>query len=514
MVLNLISLYLFGAVLVTSFLTTYVIARGRTNYLKAFSALSFCGSLYLFGYLLEINSTNMQQMIFWNQIQNLGLPFIPALWLIVALLYTKRIQFLQRRTLALLLFVPVMTFFLRLTNSFHHIYYSEFELRQFAEFSLLYMGKGPWYYVQAIYILVCVTIITYVFYREYTKSIQSDQSWFRVLLYSSILPIMGLILIASNFLGLSIDYAALLLPISYVLVMFAIVKYDFLEIQTLARDTMFENSSEAMVLMDKESRVIDYNKAAQDLFSSLSISLQRCALENILGSQQELMDILKSPNSCDFQCMQDGEKRYFEIGSNNILNAYGKNIGNLKSFRDITETKVVQETLKVLATVDALSGLYNREHFMELAQKEFNRCKRYNQVFSVVMMDIDHFKAINDTKGHAAGDAVIQEIGRLITVHFRKTDISGRLGGEEFALVLTNTSTENARIVAEQFRKAVGDTKVVYDHSDICLTISIGIAPYFSEAETLEEILKCADEAMYESKAKGRNCTTLKDSHD
>lgn len=509
MLLNFISLYLFGAVLLTSFLTTYVFNRGRTSYLKTFSALSFCGCLYLFGYLLEINSTNLKQMIFWNQIQNIGLPFIPALWLIVALLYTKRIHVLQQRTLALLLFVPIMTFIFRLTNSFHHFYYKAFELQQTAGLSLLSMQKGPWYYVQGMYILSCLIIITIVFYREYAKGIHTDQSWFRVFLVSSMLPILGLILIVINFLGLGIDYAALLLPISFVLIMFAIVKYDFLEIQTLARDTMFENSSEALVLMDKDFRIIDYNKAAQDFFSSMDISLQRSTLEDILGNQHELVNIFKRPTASEFQCMQS----VYEIRSNTIQDAYGRNIGSLKSIRDITERKAVQEKLKVLATVDALSGLYNREHFMQLAQKEFERAKRYNQVFSVVMMDIDHFKAINDTKGHAAGDAVIQEIGRLITAHFRQTDISGRLGGEEFAIVLTNTAIADARLVAEQFRDAVAEANVIYDHSVISLTISIGIAPYFSEAESLDEILKYADEAMYASKASGRNCTTLKATH-
>jgi uncharacterized membrane protein YhaH (DUF805 family) len=106
----LLSLYLIFAVIVTQFFAAYFFSKGRTSYRKAFSALVLCVSVYLFGYLMIINSSNLQEMIFWNQFQYLGLPFISVLWLMVALLYTKTIYFLRSRMALLLFFVPVITF--------------------------------------------------------------------------------------------------------------------------------------------------------------------------------------------------------------------------------------------------------------------------------------------------------------------------------------------------------------------------------------------------------------------
>jgi len=187
-----------------------------------------------------------------------------------------------------------------------------------------------------------------------------------------------------------------------------------------------------------------------------------------------------------------------------------KNLETLESvFSKHVET-LVEEKLKVLATTDELSGLNNRRKFMQDAEIEFERAKRYKLLFSVLMLDIDNFKLINDTYGHAAGDAVIREFGKLISNNFRKTDIYGRIGGEEFSVIVQNTSIYNALLVADNFRKLVAKLEVVYNNIIINLTVSIGISSYATNAKNIAEILKYADEALYESKAKGKNCITLK----
>jgi hypothetical protein len=113
---TLLSLYLVFAVILAQFFAAYFFSKGRTSYRKAFSAMVLCISVYLFGYIMIINNNNLQEMIFWNQFQYLGLPFISVLWLIVALLYTKIIYSLKIRMALLLFSIPVITFFMRLTN--------------------------------------------------------------------------------------------------------------------------------------------------------------------------------------------------------------------------------------------------------------------------------------------------------------------------------------------------------------------------------------------------------------
>lgn len=119
---TLFSLYLVLAVILSQYFSAYFFSKGRTSYRKAFSALVFCISIYLFGYLMIINSSNLQEMIFWNQVQYFGLPFISVLWLTVALLYTRTICSLKTSTALLLFAIPVLTFLIRLTNSWHHFF--------------------------------------------------------------------------------------------------------------------------------------------------------------------------------------------------------------------------------------------------------------------------------------------------------------------------------------------------------------------------------------------------------
>lgn len=127
---------------------------------------------------------------------------------------------------------------------------------------------------------------------------------------------------------------------------------------------------------------------------------------------------------------------FFEINTLALEIYHDKQPKMLKSIRDITEKKEAQEKLTILATFDSLSGLYNRAEFTKLALREFSRAERDNQKLSLLMIDIDRFKNINDTFGHAAGDEVISLMGRIITSSFRKSDFAGRLGGDEFVVLL------------------------------------------------------------------------------
>ena len=475
--------------------------------MKVFSALSFCISIYLFGYLMEINSTALEDMIFWNQVQYLGLPFFPPLWVIVALFFKKRVNIFLGWKQILFLLIPCMTFFMRLTNSYHHLYYRSMTVQHTAVISLLFLGKGPWYYVHSLYLFICMMISTTIFYIEYIKSKQSENMQYPILFLASFIPCFGLCLILLDYLGLGIDYTALLMPVSMALIMYAIYRYDFLEVKTLARETLFENSSDGMLLLDIDNRIIDYNKAIKELFPT---TMMDCDLVDLLGDKKDLIDVFKSVDSHDFMLPHGGEEKFFEISSSVIRNVSGNTIGVLKSVRDITENKKLQKKLNIMATVDELSGINNRRHFMELAQKEFERSKRYGQTFCVLMMDIDFFKSINDTRGHAGGDTVIRMFGSLMKVNFRKSDILGRLGGEEFAVILTNTPIDEARLAAEKFREAVSKAEMCYESLPIPITISIGVSSFFNESESFDEILKYADEAMYVAKAQGRNRIALK----
>ena len=505
-----LSIYLFFALMLTLFFAVYFLAKSRTDYSKAFSALVLCISVYLFGYLMVINSTDLHEMIFWNQFQYLGLPFICVFWLLVALLYTKTINTLKNKIVLLLFLVPAITFLLRLTNPWHHLFYNSFEMRMLFGYYALYMERGFWYFVNISYTIFCIILTVIVYFKVYLKNrADHTKSHFLVFLFASLLPLLGIGLVIFAFDEMNVDFAALGMPVSLLIIGYGIQKYDFLEIRTLAREKIFENNLTGMVILGPEQRVIDYNKAAKDFFEKLGISLDDYPLELLLKRRPDLLEVFKSETPQNFSLVFDGEERFFEIDVVPLGRSHDGDMRMLKSIRDVTEERKIQEKLKILATTDSLSGLYNRLEFMNLAQQEFVSTKRNKRKLSLLMMDLDFFKNINDTFGHAAGDEVIREMGRIIRSSFRKDDIAGRVGGEEFAVVLRNTFLKEAIRVAEQFRETIAGKKVIYGEQEIGFTVSIGVAAFCGRTDDsnhIEDILKRADDALYKAKASGRNC--------
>lgn len=179
---------------------------------------------------------------------------------------------------------------------------------------------------------------------------------------------------------------------------------------------------------------------------------------------------------------------------------------------DVTELKTTQRELEsrvkeldILAATDSLTGIGNRRHFLERAEDELARSKRYNLPLVFLMIDIDHFKSINDTYGHNTGDDVLKSMASTLQYTMRTTDIVGRLGGEEFGVLLIQTGTDEALVIAERLLKALQSVCVLTKSGSICYTVSIGLSAYEGEDDSMESLMKRADIALYRAKESGRN---------
>ena len=173
-----------------------------------------------------------------------------------------------------------------------------------------------------------------------------------------------------------------------------------------------------------------------------------------------------------------------------------------KAFRLTRQMERAHNISTRAAQTDELTGLMNRRAFFEHAQLLYEQCRHNQQPLCALMMDMDHFKAINDTYGHQAGDQVLRQIGGVISTSFRQADVYGRLGGEEFAVLLPNTSLETARDIAEQLVKAISGLAAEPVHG---LTASLGVASTHAQVQDLHALMNTADKALYRAKAQGRN---------
>ena len=190
--------------------------------------------------------------------------------------------------------------------------------------------------------------------------------------------------------------------------------------------------------------------------------------------------------------------------------------GNVERFcmlvYDVTEQALgkrgmeyLNEELKTASRVDGLTGLYNRRYWQERFDEMHKLCVRREKPSTALMLDIDHFKRINDTYGHQAGDKVIKMLAALIKRCVRETDLAGRYGGEEFAIILNDSSVEDAKIVAERIRQLAQRLVVEHEGESISFTVSLGLAQFTPDFKGALAWLECADQALYEAKENGRN---------
>ena len=173
--------------------------------------------------------------------------------------------------------------------------------------------------------------------------------------------------------------------------------------------------------------------------------------------------------------------------------------------RTHVELKRAKEKLLQLATTDELTEIANRRYFMDRLKNEFDRAKRYESRYSLLMIDIDYFKSINDNHGHKGGDKVLQSAASVMKKSLKTSDVIGRVGGEEFSVILPETDIKAALFIAERLRKRVEETAVVHDEEQIFITVSIGVSQSLNGDQSVDDIYIRSDSAMYTAKKNGKN---------
>lgn len=269
--------------------------------------------------------------------------------------------------------------------------------------------------------------------------------------------------------------------------------------------------SEGITIIDADDKLVLYNsQAAEYLGIDQGKMYVGMSLEEIVGSGG---DTPLDPGSLLMQQLdasREGKPQFFEreVRDGRILSVRANPIpggGVITLYTDITERKAFEKRLIEMATLDELTGLVNRREFFTLGHHEERRAAREGHVVSVMMVDADYFKKINDTYGHATGDDVLRDLAEHCRTIFRKTDIVGRYGGEEFAVILPGAQEDMAKIIAERLRKSIEESTVKSDQGDVRYTVSIGIASAEGRDVKIEELLDRADRALYTAKAQGRN---------
>jgi len=282
------------------------------------------------------------------------------------------------------------------------------------------------------------------------------------------------------------------------------VRFNIFDIISIATISAMEHIKEGFVLVDENNNYLSSNPAAAEMFPDIMALRKGESIFAVKNWPGELGNM--ESHSAEFSMKEaraEGVK-YFRASLSPVYSENRAVMAKIIIFSDITDSVILMKELEIAACCDGLTGLYNRRHFSELANASIKRAFRLKQPIYAGMLDIDFFKSINDTHGHAAGDMILKTVALIIRQTIRSYDLVGRYGGEEFVFLITDLEAPDAFNIVERIRENIENHVTVYEGIKIKITCSIGLA-CFLEDDTLETSLRKADTALYAAKNLGRN---------
>ncbi len=225
----------------------------------------------------------------------------------------------------------------------------------------------------------------------------------------------------------------------------------------------------------------------------------------------------------EYPCHSPTEKRWFRLRATRL--SLDRLAACVVAHENVTTEKLAEEALRqterklreslereqVLARTDGLTGVVNRRHFLELADHGCAVARRYGVPLAIMLFDIDGFKEVNDSLGHQAGDEILKEVARRAGEELRSADVLARYGGDEFIVLIPESTAQQAAVVAERIRKAIAGRGIDTNARAATITIRAGVSDMQANSDTVEDLIQRADRALYEAKSKGRNCVVIHD---
>lgn len=504
---SLIRIYLLCVTMFVVVFAVRVRTLNNTDYTKTAIMLCLAVCFYILGYTLELGAQSPDQILFWNRIEYLGIPFVSALWLKTTLKYVGTYDRHKKLYFLAIFIIPLITLVLRMTNEYHHLYFASVDFAR-AFGGLLFVKKsGPWMYVQMVHSSTMIFMSMGLFTVDSARREERASGKIFLIAAASFFAVTGLVLSQIRPFGLPIDYMAMCLPVTCVMVMLAISKYDLLETKSIARSKVFEESSDAILIINRKNVVLDYNSSAGSLFEKMDIQLKNKNLSVIFAGQKDILRSLEDDESSIVKLGIEGKERYYDITTENIGDHH-RTLGRIKTIRDLTEIYKLNEELKKQAMTDELSVLSNRRAFIQTGKEWVQKAEGSGSALHLLMMDLDHFKNVNDMYGHPIGDLTIRDFAQILTNNFGSGCLVARLGGEEFAVLLSDFSDDKVQEMINNLLHNAEQHEYNYFGDRFHVTVSIGMTKK-QNRQSLESMMSKADKALYQSKNHGRNRVTI-----
>ena len=488
------------------YILIYIIVKRKqfTKIINLFILTTACTVIYCFASAFALLSTSIEQIAFWTTIQYMGMPFSPPLGLLFVMSYLgKKVPI--RRVIALFV-IPVISLVMVATNQFHHLHYRVFELEPTLGAPFVHLEIGTWYMIHGVFTFGCMFVAFLFLIFRWKETTKVYKLQLIALMFGQLVPMVTAFLYLVGLTPPGVDPVPMVLWLTSLLYLWAISTSRLFTIMPIAKDAIFNSINDGVIVLDETNRLIEYNQACKTMFSQLNKSMYGLDFNDVWielsGNAFPFNEEMKPFN----QEVQLGRsERVYQVRTSYLIN-HQQCKGLLIIFTDITDLKQLQVKLEHLAYYDDLTKIFNRRAFFEQSKRDFSLAKEQGLPFSVILLDIDYFKKVNDTYGHHVGDQLLVHIVNVFESQLKEDALFARYGGEEFVLALNGHGADDGYALATRLCGYLRTKPFITSEGNIPITVSCGVAEATNEdGETLYKLLNKADKALYEAKGEGRN---------
>jgi diguanylate cyclase (GGDEF)-like protein/PAS domain S-box-containing protein len=510
--MNQYSLFIFlapFALLISCGTAVYCWRHIRVHCARTLSWVLIAASFYLIVNSLELLVINAAVKVFFAKVEYLAISIIVLYWFAFALEYAGKEKWLEGKVFHWFWVIPCITVLLVFSNEIHHLIWVKYQIVEMGGFlSMRVITYGFWFpvFIAYCYFIILTGVALVIWQSIPGKKVYKSQSLWIVT--GALLPAIGNVVYVFHIIpGLYKDYSALTYALGGLFYTLGIFRFRLFSLTPIARATLIDHMSDGMIVIDLEQQVVDFNPAVRQILSMPDDLIIGGYCKLLSPFIDELNNLIDQPEFRTEINLPVGQKTCsFDLTVRRLYDHYQNNIGYLVTLHDISELKKLLQATRKMAIMDSLTDLFNRRQFFHLAIEETERTRNSQDSFSLMMMDIDNLKTINDTFGHKTGDLVLKFFANFLRQSLRGTDIIGRIGGDEFIVLLTATEKTSALRLAERLNGQLAQQRIETSEGNISLTVSMGITDYKGEeGVTLDHLIEQADQALYQAKNLGRN---------
>ena len=477
-----------------------------TNIANYFIFYTASITIYCFASAFGLMATTLGQMKVWTMIQYVGMPFSPPLGLLFIMQYLG--MNLTKKKCITLLTIPFISLIMVATNDFHHLHYRVFEIDPTLGVPFIHQEIGIWYMIHGVYIFACMFIAFFLVLFRWKETAGAYRPQLISLMFGQLVPMLTAFVYLIGWTPPGIDPVPMVLWVSSLLYLWSIKTSRMFSIMPIAKDAIFNSINDGVMVLDESNQFIEFNQACKSMFPVLNNSMFGMDFDKVwfdLSGNPFPSELAAAASTQEIQLANGNSKRIYQVRTSALKHENNRK-GLLLIFTDITELKRLQVKLEHQAYYDELTQIFNRRAFYQRCVQEFTAAKRVSSPFTMILIDIDHFKSVNDSYGHDVGDQLLKHVVKVCQTQVQEGMTFARYGGEEFVLALKGCTGPEGEAFANQLREAVEQQPLLTTEGIISVTLSCGVAETTKDPEeTLYQLLNEADKALYSAKRAGRN---------